>query len=86
MKEIKHIKWHDSYGVSAGWEDVSDFKANELIIHSIGFVLHEDDKVISLTGNYASETDKTVEQANGIITIPKCCIEEIISVSLSISD
>lgn len=83
MKEIKLIKWYDSYGVSSGWEDVSTFKPNNLLIESIGFVLYEDDKIISLTGNYANETDRTAEQANGIITIPKCSVKEITCVSPS---
>jgi hypothetical protein len=80
-KPIKYVKWHDSYGVGAGWEDISDFQPNELLIESIGFVLYEDEKIISLTGNYADETDRTAQQANGIITIPKCCVKEITSVS-----
>lgn len=77
MKEIKLIEWYDSYGVSNGWEDLSNFQPNELIIKSIGFVLYEDANIISLTGNYSKETDRTVEQANGIITIPKCCIKSV---------
>lgn len=76
MKEIRLIRWHDSYGVSSGWEDLAEFHPNELMIESVGFVLYEDDKIISLAGNYAEKTDRTPEQANGIITIPKCCVKE----------
>ncbi len=80
MKEVKLIEWYDSYGVSSGWEDISSFQPNELVIKSIGFVLYEDENIISLTGNYSEETDRTAEQANGIITIPKCCVKKITSV------
>jgi|ADurb_H2B_01_Slu_FD_contig_31_302287_length_416_multi_2_in_0_out_0_2 hypothetical protein len=83
MKEIRLIRWYDSYGVSAGWENLSDFHPNELLIESIGFVLYEDENIISLTGNYSCETDNTAEQANGIITIPKCCVQEMTTVSLN---
>lgn len=77
MNSIKLIEWTDSFGGSVGWEDITDFKPKELIIQSVGFVLYEDDVLISLTGNYSNETDMTSEQANGTMTIPKCCIKKI---------
>ena len=86
MKEVKLIEWYDSYGVSSGWEDITLFKPNDLVIKSIGFVLYEDENIISLTGNYSQETDRTAEQANGIITIPKCSVKQITSVSLPFYD
>ena len=82
MKEIKDfsiIKWQDSYGIEAGWKDISDYKANQLIITSYGKVIYEDDKVIALAHNYADETANTCRQANGIMVIPKVCILETTS-------
>ena len=73
------IKWSDSYGVSTGWQDIEDYQAEELIIESLGFVIHENEKVIALAHNYARGTTLTPEQANGIMVIPKCSIKAITS-------
>ena len=70
------IKWYDSYGVTTGWEDISSFTANPLVIESIGFVVFENESVLALASNYADETEHTPKQANGVMTIPKCCITE----------
>lgn len=71
------VKWADSYGVEAGWKDLSDYSADELIIESLGFIIFENEKVIALAHNYSFETDNTPEQANGIMVIPKRCITDI---------
>lgn len=81
MKEIRLVIWTDSYGATGGWSDVENFTPQSLLVKSIGFVIYEDDKLISLSGSYAEETDNTLEQANGIITIPKCCIKHSICLS-----
>jgi len=54
---VATIKWHDSYGVDAGWKDISDYSAVLLPVTSWGKVVFEDDKVIALAHNYAEETD-----------------------------
>lgn len=78
-KGIVCVKWLDSYGVQSGWREIDDFKANPLEITSIGKIIYEDDDVISLAHNFADETENTVAQANGIMTIPRVCIRQIIS-------
>ena len=78
IKEVK-IEWSDSYGVSTGWEDISDYSANELIINSYGVIVYEDSNVIAVAHNYSKETEKTPKQANGIMVIPKACIKKITS-------
>ena len=83
MKDIVLVKWLDSYGVQAGWQDISDYKANRLEITSVGKIIYEDDDVISLAHNFADETGHTLPQANGIMTIPKVCITQIPSCSFS---
>lgn len=79
MKDIVCIKWLDSYGVQAGWQDIGDYKASKLEITSVGKIIYEDDDVISLAHNFADETEHTLQQANGIMTIPKVCINQITS-------
>lgn len=80
LKDV-HIVWTDSYGVSTGWQDISDYKAEKLEVHSYGKVIYEDEDVIALAHNYAEETEKTLKQANGIMVIPKACIIKITSFS-----
>lgn len=75
------IIWTDSYGVTSGWQDISGYHAEKLLVESFGKVIYEDDKVISLAHNFAEETDNTIKQANGIMVIPKACIEKITSFS-----
>jgi len=79
------VKWLDSYGVQTGWQDISDYKANRLEVTSVGKIIYEDEDVISLAHNFADETENTLMQANGIMTIPKACIVQIIPCALMLS-
>lgn len=72
-----YVKWVDSCGVTTGWKSIDGFKHCSLLIHSFGVVICQDDKAISLAHNYVKGTPNTIEQANGIITIPLACIQEI---------
>ena len=81
--KILMIEWEDSYGVESGWRDISNYSATVLIIKSIGKVIYEDDKIISLAHNFADETENTPMQANGIMVIPKACIVNVTSCSFS---
>jgi hypothetical protein len=72
-----YVKWVDSYGVTTGWQSIDGFEHCPLLIHSFGVVIYQDDNVISLAHNYAKETPNTIEQANGIMTIPLACIQDI---------
>lgn len=83
--DIVCLKWLDSYGALSGWMHLDDFKPNVLEITSIGKVIYEDDVIVSLAHNFADETDYTASQVNGIMTIPKTCIQEVISCPLTVS-
>lgn len=83
--DIVCLKWLDSYGTLSGWRHLDEFKPNVLEIISIGKVIYEDDVIVSLAHNFADETDYTASQVNGIMTIPKTCIQEVISCSLTVS-
>lgn len=85
LGKIVKIKWIDSYGVTTGWKDITDYSACELLIESFGKIIYKDDKIISLAHNYADETDNTPMQANGIMVIPLACITEIIYLSCELS-
>jgi hypothetical protein len=79
-RKMVHIRWIDS-NYSAGWEFLPKEAPKTTIVESVGFVLFENDEAITLTGNYSQAFDETPEQANGVMTIPKCCVEGITSVS-----
>jgi len=75
--KIVTIKWVDSYGVLAGWQDISEFAPKMCVISSWGKVIYEDTNILALAHNYAEATNHTHLQANGIMVIPKVCITEI---------
>ena len=70
---IEYIEWIDSFGCSSGWSEIKPIET-VLICVSVGFVVSENDKTISLANSVAYETEDTKEQANGIMTIPKVSI------------
>lgn len=72
---IEYIKWVDSFGCSPGWAKIEPIDTL-LICHSVGFVIYENEHTVSLANSVAEETKDTMEQANGVMTIPKCCIKE----------
>ena len=75
MYKIKKIKWLDSYGCTNSWQKIESI-TEKLICETIGYVISETDELISLANSIAYETDETVEQANGVMTIPKVSIIE----------
>lgn len=73
--KIKKIKWLDSYGCTNSWRKIENI-TEKLICETVGYVISETDELISLANSIAYETEETVEQANGIMTIPKVSIVE----------
>lgn len=68
------IEWLDSHGVSAGWQRLDNYESTLPVMKSVGWIVYENDKLVSVCGNMAEETDSTAFQGNGIMTIPKCAI------------
>ncbi|WP_158728728.1 MULTISPECIES: hypothetical protein [unclassified Flavobacterium] len=79
MYKIKKIKWLDSYGCTNRWAKIESI-AEKLICETVGFVISETDELISLANSIAYETEETVEQANGVMTIPKVSIIEEVEI------
>lgn len=77
------VKWLDSYGVQSGWQDISSYSAEKLEITSWGVVIFMDDDIISLAHNFSEATENTLQQANGIMAIPKACITSVSTFSSS---
>ena len=77
MRELIKIEWLDSYGASSKWNAVIDIKPIELVCTSVGYNIYEDENKIAIAPHYAAETEETMEQCNGVMTIPKCSITKI---------
>lgn len=63
------------------WIDLEDYETDISEIESYGIVVHENERSISVAGHYAVGNSNTLEQASGIMTIPKACIKELIFLS-----
>lgn len=78
--KIERIEWVDSFGCTSTWSEIKPINSI-LICQTVGFVIFENEHVISIANSIANETDNTIEQANGVMTIPLVCIKkrEVIS-------
>lgn len=65
------IEWLDSHGVLPSWVKLTDFTAVLPVMKSVGWLVYENEVLLSVCGNISEETDSTVFQGNGIMTIPK---------------
>lgn len=75
------VKWIDAISASSGWVDLNDFETSLSHVETYGVVVFEDKYVLGIAGSYAEEQEYSPRQANGIITVPKACIREIIFLS-----
>lgn len=75
------VKWIDSNLSERTWVDLEDYETDISEIESYGIVVHENERSISVAGHYAVGNSNTLEQASGIMTIPKACSKELIFLS-----
>lgn len=80
MKEVK-VKWIDSCAGDCYWSPLSDFKPSVMRPTTYGFVVYEDDEIISIAQTYAEENNGAPQQINGVITIPKVAITEMVQLN-----
>lgn len=80
MKEVR-VKWIDSMSGDCFWSLLEDYKTSIARPTTYGFVVYEDDEIISIAQTYVPHEGETPEQINGVITIPKCSIIEIIDLN-----
>lgn len=76
------VKWIDSNLSERTWVDLEDYETDISEIESYGIVVHENERSISVAGHYAVGNSNTLEQASGIMTIPKACIKELIFLNI----
>ena len=75
MKVVK-ITWIDSCSSDSSWTMAEDANTGIIQIETYGVVIKETDEFISIAQNYGSEP----EQFCNIMTIPKGCIKETITI------
>jgi hypothetical protein len=68
IPEVKSVLWKDHNSIDS-WQDPTDYKPSAIIVISTGFVVYEDDDIISLANSY-NENDGFC----CIINILKCCV------------
>lgn len=68
------VLWADAYGVSAGWQTLSELKPVLLKVNSVGWVEYEDEDILVLVPHIVGSTPNTVKQGCGDMTIPKTAI------------
>ena len=69
-----YIEWIDSCGGSARWQFEEDIIHEVLTIKTLGFLIKENDTLISVANSIAPETEHQTAQINGVMTIPKIAI------------
>jgi len=73
--DLVYIKWADSKGCHADWQDIEDFKGSPtgVIVKTVGFVIRESDTVIHVAPHIFFEADE-VNQFCGDMEILKTAI------------
>jgi hypothetical protein len=62
------IRWIDSCHHGIGWLDRDSIDTSGAICVSLGYILHEDERFVTIAAHIAGE------QVAGVMTIPKCAI------------
>ena len=76
--KIVQIKWIDSCASNQNWNFIQDFDGDiePIKIISVGFLLQENDDVVTIAQNYGTDP----EQVCNLMTIPKGCIKQITTI------
>jgi len=75
MKKFTYIVWQDSWGVTTEWEDIAEASKYEPVIcHSVGIIIKETKKAITLCPNMTEEDKPEDVKVLGCISIPKVSI------------
>lgn len=78
MVKLVMIEWLDSARPISQWQHLSDYQCRDVIkCVSVGFLVHDGDRVKGLAPNMGDVDDEENIQACGIIHIPTCSITKI---------
>jgi hypothetical protein len=75
-KDIVIVEWVDAHSED-GWHDVGKaIKATPPVMHTVGYLLRQDEEVVTITATLDSESDC----CSGRWTIPTCCVKSVTKV------
>jgi hypothetical protein len=81
MPELVYLEWIDSSSNDT-WQDLTTYKPGIIYCKSIGWLIREDDLIVSLAGSLASEKEHAVPDVGcGWMDIPKVAIRKRVSLS-----
>jgi len=69
-----YVEWTDSCGCSPRWEFEEEIKHEVLTVKTMGFLIKENDALISVANSIVPETELQTAQITGVMTIPKIAI------------
>lgn len=84
LGDLVHVTWEDSLGCVAGWQFFEERSTEPGTIESVGWILTETKRAISLVPHVA-RSEGVEDHGMGILTIPKSCILKRTTISLSSS-
>jgi hypothetical protein len=67
------VEWHDACQPRSSWEDLDGLTSEPSYITSVGWIVQEDKKVISLAANI----DKELTVVMGVTVIPRTAVKKI---------
>ena len=76
------IKWLDSFGCSATWQDLETSQPKPLICQSVGWLLHDGDDCKVIVPHITDQNSGVPRQGCGDMTIPAQVILDIIDLPL----
>lgn len=71
--KLVYVEWDDADALSR-WmhaDELDDYVASDKPIHHAGFLLHEDDRVLLLTGQFVQADDFGDDKFGHVVRIPK---------------
>ena len=78
MAKLVLVEWLDSARPIEAWQHLSDYEYKEAVqCVSVGFLIHDGEKVKALAPNMGDVDKEENIQASGIIHIPTCSITKI---------
>ncbi len=72
LLKVVHITWIDSK-VLGEWDVVTELTHEMEVIHTVGFLVHQDETSYLIASSY----DKETESINAAIWIPRACVQTL---------
>jgi hypothetical protein len=72
-KRLVLVEWVDS-GEGRGWTPIEDIVREPMVCRSVGWLIHETEKGITVAAHYGSEEDGRSPQVCGDMLIPKVAV------------